>query len=323
MQDTFGNTEMEMECLAGRVLCYEVFPAEMCHLAYYLSSLPNIHLPIIEIELAKLKKMLIDKEELVKDEALVSIYKGNMIEFVELLIPIIDVLEMTIAEKMIEKDFEVSEDFMNTFTGLSAMNDYSDIGLVMNAIPSVPFAAQELQKEIDIIKLFIDYATSALSLYGIGEGVRIPKTMLKVGTREQLLQNMYFRREEIAQSYFPTDIVYIVGSICDSILSLLTSNPLDPYFYDMAKELYHIASYPESYDAACKKGQVQQEVGDIFTNFYSAYSVESTKKFLKAQNHLTESERINYKEALGLCDDNGMLTSLCSNFVNRIYTQQS
>lgn len=316
--ETIGNIEYEMEYYSGKVLRYEGFPRDICELSWLVASLPDVD---TTEDIDKLKKILVNKQKKVNESVLYRIYKGTYPELLELFESTINILEDLSISMVNHKDFLEREHFQNTLNGLSSLEDYSQIGLFVNTTPTQSFEVGELEKKIVETELYIKNAESIVSIYGVGEGIPTPKTERQTGNQQELLNLCLQVRNEIAQSTYPIKIVYLVGTVTDTIQNWLTANPLDPYYVELAQDMFKICSNPESFQSEASRAEVPREVGNIYVNLYTEFAIETIQLFLKEREGMNESKAVGYEEALSLDNDNGDLVNVCSQYINRVYNQ--
>ncbi len=321
--DFFGNVDLEMECFAGKILSILEPPTEICWLAQHLASLSKVEIPFKEDEIKRLQTLLVDKDQYIKESAINNIYKGKADEILFLLLDLMNTCKELFMQEMLHRDFLEAENIQNALSVLDNVENTSNIGEFLTAIPKDNPEVFEITDRLHEYSQFIDQCGNILAIYGFEPEYRESKDTIVPKDIEEMSQLCSILLSTIIKSDYPPQIVFLVGKVCDTINNLLAINPLDPYNFDLAKVLFKICSNPESFYELSNKGKIPREVGELFSSIYIAYASDCMMKFFMEDKNLSEDKRIGFKEALGIDSGNGQLVNICSQFVNKIYTKQA
>lgn len=323
MNETLGNPNLQIEYLASRILGQQVLPVNFVNTLISFSKLPIVSYRDIQEELDYIYKLR-DKDGLVKESEVIKFLRGENSDLFNALSNCVmemheAIPNLAIADNMIqENNFNQLDARMQNTTNLNQISD-----ILSNANP-IPEDSIKIEKSITDFHTFVNLGSNILNTYNT-LATRIPTKIKEESSPSKVkyfLINLYDSLKNSNQNML---VIAQLSKLIDvlNIHMPEMANALDPFLVDSFNEFYHTLLYPTKFFSLCKNSEIiNPEIGSVFSFACPAFYTDAMDMMTEEYHRMPEEEKRVMRSGMGMPADESQLVSLCSQYVNKVYTQQ-
>jgi len=317
--DTIGNQKKESEKYVAKLLKGKF--STIVSFNDIVSSIPNLELELLEEEMEQIKDTFLSKNGEVNEKVGKKFLLGEASEIYDLLSNIIVKSKSLLESSMVLHEQNHIRRLLKLENDINNTRDMAEFSLVVDAASLDDMDQYVLKEMVEKLPSFIQSLLNLGSIYNTGyisyESTPFPSKVPEVKTF----------LPEFCRTLFdlplPFSVGVIIGSIVDTIATLVQPEKPVPYVVDIVEELIDCFKNPENYYSKVKQGEITQAtVGQMFCYCMPGYALDFALMLFDDLESMTYSEQINYKKSFGIIDDNTDLLQLCSTYIKLGYMIQ-